>query len=308
MFKRKKRIVWDDVSVGRKFVDGSTTTQRHETHTCECYSIQIPVNPYESKELVVSEDHLLLCYTGAVDFDHKEEYIDSLPKKIPNMCDLHFARDNEGNFYEISEAVAWDPTKFSENLYWIDARTIHLLLSIGQRLFFVSDLKQKSNGTWRYNRVKPISMDYVGKKECFCISTSTRRYEVCGVVHHNSVTLRNIIFHSLTHSDDIKLGLVDLKLSEFVRFKGMNNIVGVANTTKEATELLRLCREVMQKRNKENAERGLTDAADYQPTKPTNKISLFGREFEEDTPFQVEIRGEQKTMTAGEILDWVASN
>lgn len=304
MFKKNTNppSIWEDVHLGWQFQDGSSATQVHDTHTCECYSIWL-----QGKQLVVSEDHIFLCYVGKLDPQYKSQ-LDALPKKIPTACNTHFLRDEEGLFYEVSEAVEFDNIKFAEDLYWLSAADVHFLICNKQKVFLVNNLRWKNSGALKYNKVPVKSIDYVGKRDCFCISTDTKRYEVCGVVHHNSVTLRNIIFHSLTHSDDIKLGMVDLKVNEFARFKGMNNIVGVANTTREACELLRLCREVMMKRNKENAERGLTDTADYIPTKPTNKISLFGREFDENTEFQVEIRGEQKTMTAGEILEWVSTN
>lgn len=119
-----------------------------------------------------------------------------------------------------------------------------------------------------------------------------------------SVTLRDIILHSLTHSDDIVWGGIDLKLSEFERYKSVKGCVGIANTIKEAAELLRMAREVMQKRNKFNAEHNLVDFADYKPSKPTDIIRIFGREFQEDTQFEVMINGEEKQMTAKEFLEW----
>lgn len=281
---------WIDVKEGHTFVDGSVTTQVHDIHDEPCYTFII-----NKKPLTISETHVLLAHVGLL----TKSFLRGVAHLIPRESDVHFYKDDKGNISERTDIVAWDDFHVKNNNFWLEARTIYWLLTLGKNVSLVN-----SKG----ERVAIQGFSYVGIKPCFCVSTDTGHYEVCDVVHHNSVAIRNIIFHSLTHSNDIKLGMVDLKLSEFSRYKGMNNVVGVANSVREAAELLRLCREVMYKRNKLNAERDITDCMDYKPQKPTDKIMLFGVQFDENQQFDVEISGEKKTMTAKEILDWVDIN
>lgn len=41
--------------------------------------------------------------------------------------------------------------------------------------------------------MKITNICHIGKKPCFCVSTTTGRYEVNGLIHHNSVTVRLVL-------------------------------------------------------------------------------------------------------------------
>ena len=292
--------VWKDLldKENHTFADGSNLTQIHSTHEEECYSFTFDQKNFKHKKFIVSEDHYLLCDVSKVHKDILKECIQNMPITIPLVADYHIEEIEEGVFREYEEIIEDEPIRVDSKTYWLNAYAIYWLFSQNQKVRVLN----KDN-----KKLKILDSTWVGKKDCFCVSTNTGRYEVCGVINHNSVTLRNVIFHSLTHSDDIKLGLVDLKLSEFSRYKDMNNVVGVANSVLEAAELLRLSRETMRKRNLSNAEKDLTDFKDYKPKKPTNKIRLYGREFDEDYVFDVKINGEDTKMTAKELLEKVNS-
>lgn len=148
----------------------------------------------------------------------------------------------------------------------------------------------------------------VGKKECFCVSTNTGKYELNGLIHHNSVMIQNVIMHCLEHRDKIALGLVDPKQVEFSNYKGMNGIVGVANNTLESVELLRIARQVMLKRNQEMAKLGIKSLTEYKPSQRSGKVFVTGREFNEDDMIKVKIDGQEKEMKASELVDYLHDN
>lgn len=56
----------------------------------------------------------------------------------------------------------------------------------------------------RITNIKPV-----GKKQCFCISTNSGKYQVNGLTHHNSVTVQNLIMHAIEHRDEVALALCD---------------------------------------------------------------------------------------------------
>lgn len=293
-------MLWKDLKIEEDhvFEDGSVLTQIHETHNIFCYKFWLKKHPKHIKDnsITVSEDHYILCETKRELTKPWKEYILQYQEEnIPKAANVHVSSEN-GEMAISEEAVEFDYWDCGDSTYWLSAKNIFMLLNVFGKRF-----------------IKPVDnlftkWEAVGEKECFCISTDLGKYKCCGVINHNSVAIRNIIFHALTHGEDVKIALVDLKVSEFAAYKGMNNVVGVANTTREACELLRLCREVMQKRNIENSKRGLTDIADYVPQKPTDRISLFGVEYPEDTVFDVEIAGEKKQMSLKEILEYVQKN
>lgn len=298
-------MIWNDLRSKGEYIfkDNSKLTQIHDIHKIPCYKFDLKYHPsnINKPEIIISEDHYILCDISKV---KNKDLMDLYqPLMIPLESDYHIGYDKNGNFIDKEEITNFESVQFNEKHWWLNAKMIYFLLENKEK---IRPVKEYDNNKFKYNKF--TDWNYVGEKECFCISTDTGMYEVCGVINHNSVSLRNIIFHSLTHSDDIVLGLVDLKLSEFSRYKGVNRIVGVANNVLESVELLRVARECMYKRNLENAERGLTDFKDYVPTEPTNKIRIFGREFDENNEFNVKIGEEEKTMTAKEILEYVNSN
>lgn len=50
---------------------------------------------------------------------------------------------------------------------------------------------------------------------------------------------------------------------------------------------------------------GINDVADYKPTEYTGKIWITGREFNENDKIKVRVNGEEKTMTALEIYEYL---
>lgn len=128
-----------------------------------------------------------------------------------------------------------------------------------------------------------------------------------GLISHNSVTLRNVIFHCIEHNNKISVALVDIKQTEFYPFKGMNGVVAVANSVQEAAEILRIGRSVMYSRNKKMQKMGLNDMADYKPTDWTGKVWITGREFDKDEKIKCRVAGEEKEMTALEIYEYLYS-
>lgn len=87
----------------------------------------------------------------------------------------------------------------------------------------------------------------------------------------------------------------------------MNGVVAVANSVAEAAEILRIGRSVMYSRNKKMQKIGLNDVADYKPSDWTGKIWITGREFDKDDQIKVRINGEEKTMSALEIYEYLYS-
>lgn len=163
-------------------------------------------------------------------------------------------------------------------------------------------IHKKSSRSDIYDLVKIENIGFIGQRDVFCVETDSHRFETCGMIHHNSVTLRNIILHCLTHGQQICIGLVDLKFTEFTYFKGVNNVVAVANTVKEACELLRLMRECMYKRNEEMSKIGINDIKDFVPKKATNEYMIYNRKFSGDDEVEIRLKnGEVKTVKVKEI-------
>ena len=68
---------------------------------------------------------------------------------------------------------------------------------------------------------------------------------------------------------------------------------------------MRIGRAVMYARNKKMQKLGLNDISDYKPTEWTGKIWITGREYDKDDIIPVRIDGEEKTMTALEIYEYL---
>ena len=79
----------------------------------------------------------------------------------------------------------------------------------------------------------------------------------------------------------------------------------VANSVEEAAELLRIGRAVMYSRNKKMQKLGINDVSDFKPSEYTGKIWITGREFNENDKIKVRVNGEEKTMTALEIYEYL---
>ena len=126
-----------------------------------------------------------------------------------------------------------------------------------------------------------------------------------GLISHNSVTLRNIIFHCIEHSNKISVALVDIKQTEFYPFKGMKGVVAVANSVNETNEVLRIGRAVMYSRNKKMQKMGINDISDYQPEDWTGKVWITGREYDQADVIRCRVDGEEKDLTALEVYNYL---
>lgn len=187
------------------------------------------------------------------------------------------------------EALEWDDCHPGENLYWLPVALIN-------QIAVEPGVKLLCNGK------RIIQVEYLGKRSVFCVKTETHRFDMNGLTHHNSVTLRNVILHCLTHGEEICIALVDLKVVEFEAYKGMKNIVAVANSVRECVEVLRIMRECMYARNHEMAKLGINDIKDFKPQQPTDEVMIFNHKMHDDD--EVEIRlpdGEVKRVTVKEV-------
>ena len=129
---------------------------------------------------------------------------------------------------------------------------------------------------------------------------------VCGATGGGkSVWVQNVIMHCIEHRDKIAVALVDPKQVEFSTYNGMNGILGVATSTLEATEILRISRAVMYKRNKELQKLGLKNIAEYKPHEKTGKVYITGKELKEDDMIKVRINGEERMMRASELVEFL---
>lgn len=61
----------------------------------------------------------------------------------------------------------------------------------------------------------------------------------------------------------------------------------------------------MYSRNKKMQKLGINDVADYKPTEYTGKIWITGREFQDNEQIKCRVNGEEKTMTALEIYEYL---
>lgn len=319
------KVQWKNIKIGDIFEDGSKITQIHEISELPCYKLTYKkAFSLKKSSIVISGDHLFLCNISLLNEKWKSFLLEVLqnvgipkstnfkitttedltPEIISNIVDYIINGTDENVDFEIVknildkadvsyEDVEAHPAIIDNNNVWLTAEAIHHLINNNQIIKIGENIIKDSF--------------YYGIKKCRCISTDSGKYVSDGLIHHNSVTIRNIIFHCLTHSEDISIGLVDLKLTEFTPFKGMRGVVGVANTVPETVELLRVAREVMYHRNAEMAKLGLTDFTDFEPQEPTDKISICGRHFKEDQIFEVIVDGENKKMTAKEVLEYLNS-
>ena len=97
------------------------------------------------------------------------------------------------------------------------------------------------------------------------------------------------------------IALVDLKWTEFTPFKDVKNVVAVANTIRETSEVMRMARECMYKRNQELAKLGLNNIKDFKPKKPTDEVIVAGRKLKDSDTVEIKVNGEIKTVTVKEL-------
>lgn len=300
---------WKDIKNGYEFSDGSKVIDKHEIYKGECYKLY-----YKSSiigkgfTIVLDKNHLLLIDINKLNKKCKEWIISNFKGyKIPLEYEQHvyldtdniddFIReDNTLDFTKITKSEIrvknYDLSNFSENKYWLPVSAITLLINMNQKLICNNKIIYKS--------------EYMGMLDVFCVETDTHKFEMNGLIHHNSVTLRNIIFHCLTHQDEISIALIDLKWTEFTFFKGFKNVVAVANTVPEACELLRLAREVMYKRNQEMSKLGINDIKDFKPTQPTDDYMVCGRKLKGDDKITIRtVDEEEKEILVKELGEYL---
>ena len=312
-------IPWSEIRLGDEFVDGSKVTEIHDKGEYVCYELTIkrkdgngskggihlgPKNVNSNNAnitddvdtdtdidtMILSEDHMLLVNLQPLSSDLVESLRTRLSSvKIPTEYDTHIKIDALGFCHEEMEITAWGEAIRKDSV-WLTVSMISELIRQGEKI---------ESGSGEIIESKKLP----GIKTCFCVSTDSHQYETNGVIHHNSVTLRNIIIHCLTHSDDMVLALVDLKKTEFTPFRGIRGVLAVANTIPESLEILRVARECMYKRNLEMSKLGIANIADYHPTQYSGKISIFGRPFDENFEFDVKINGKEQKKTALEIFN-----
>lgn len=322
---------WSEVEVGDKFSNGSTVVRRHVEYTAVCYEIKYRkrsgfITEYGKKSCVLSEDHLLLIDISKMTLAGKQWVRDNFTGyEIPTLMDRHAYYSNldevlkgtmthgelnalfgqiglvkvEGAValegmkrlapMEIRDvAVESDPSKVSEVEFWLPVRLVVDLAHMGEELLC--------------NGHAVLSGKCLGDRRVFCVETNDHRFETCDLMHHNSVTLRNIILHCLTHGEEIAVALVDLKVTEFESYKGKKNVVAVANNVRECAEILRVMRECMYARNREMAKLGLNDIKDFRPQCPTDEVMIFNHRMKDTDQLEVKTPdGEVKIVTVKEL-------
>lgn len=361
-----KDILWEDIKLGDKFLDGSCVSEIHDTKELETIklfyhnlstkdslfnrAIKYPIlksflklldltnmgksqlykkvskytKKYDEQDIILSSDHLLLCNIKELPEDVKnliKNFYSNV--SIPKIVDVHlhaeteelqkeldenivsileyFSHGNCKNIKYIEELISKlnykeefiESDKFikSENEIWLNAFSIMQLVRNGFKLYC--------------NDMKFSNALFYGRKECFCISTDSGQYHTNDLIHHNSVTLRDIIFHCLTHSNKISIALVDLKLTEFTRYKKFKDVLGVANTVEEAAELLRIGRTIMYKRNGDLAKHDLNDFTKFRPKQPTDVYWVSGRTLNGSDMIKVRIDGQETEIPVSKLHEFV---
>lgn len=191
---------WKDIKVGQKMKDGSVVTQIHRKHQEECckvtydndrsmicaykhvFLIDVHNLPDEAKEelnrictYVPLEENYEVYYNEELSIEEKlivQQFLSNEPVNIDVKCVL----DGEIEVYDFCFAsgikkvyvknviTKKEPQKVDDNTYWLTCKGIDYLM-------------KKYNVNLYCNGLIINSIEPVGKKECFCISTDTGRYE-----------------------------------------------------------------------------------------------------------------------------------
>lgn len=323
---------WEEIKVGDKMPDGSVVTQIHQAYSDECFKITVQ-NSLKKNSIEVSQGHLFLVDLSYIDKGFRKKIFEEFQdKSIPVEENEYIFTDRELNPEEkqkVSDILTSGDRSSLKDFEGVDtlftateiSKSEPQIYNIDKNLIWLSALDINALFKNRYKvkigNATVVDCEYIGEKECRCISTNTGKYSTKSLstshgdfnlknydfIHHNSVTIRNIIFHCVTHG--IKVGLVDLKLTEFTPWKGHENVLGVANSVREAAELLRIARQLMYKRNAELAKAGVVDLVDYKPKKKTTRIAVFGREYEDSERCIIKdpATGEEKEISMAELLE-----
>lgn len=309
MSNKTEEIVWKDIQVGDLFPDGSQVISIHESYEDDSYQIAFKKFPFSDKTCIVSSKHAILCDTSKCSAKAKEE-IERLfgnigiPTKVDRHIYFHAEALESDNIpedglinpsdilFQEDEIINSDPAKVGKNLYWLPAEYVFELSTMNRETLYCNSRK--------------IEVSFKGSLEVFCVETDTHQFETVGLIHHNSVTLRTIIFHCLTHSDQIALALIDVKFTEFTPFKGFKNIVAVANEIPECVEVMRIARECMYARNQEMAKHGIQDMVNFKPKHFVGEVSVAGHRYKIDQELEIRLpSGEVKTVTVEELENYL---
>lgn len=320
---------WKDVNVGHVFSDGSVVTEKHLSHQYNSYKVT-----YNNRTIVLSGDHLLqfnispLCIEakteiakycvgnvplkeklyvnilGTADIQHRKMITDYLLGNhvdgvhVTDISESHYEfyifKFDDGTYHEASVnrvQTSWESQRVSDKVYWIPVNGLAYLF--------------KKYGILTFAGTTIQNVEFLGKLPCFCVSTSTGKYELNGLIHHNSVAVQNIIYGGIAHRNEVALSLIDPKFTEFSGYKGMKGITGVANTVEEAVEVLRIAKQAMYRRNQRLAELKIKNIMEYKPTKKSGMVYITGRDYMENDIIKVRVNSVEKEMTANELVELV---
>ena len=190
---------WKDIKVGQRMKDGSTVTQIHRIHEEDCCKVTYD----NTREMICSYRHIFLIdihnlpKAGKLELNQtctyvplEENYDVSSDQELTDQEKLYVQlylsnekipyavdciQDAETEIYDFyfeetkrvyvkNIITKSEPQKVDENTYWLTCRGIEYLMNKYKVDLYCNDLL--------INSIEPV-----GKKECFCISTDTGRYE-----------------------------------------------------------------------------------------------------------------------------------
>ena len=191
---------WKDVKVGQKMKDGSVVTQVHRIHEEECCKVTYD----NDREMICSYRHIFLVdvsklpKAGKIELNQTCTYVPleesyevtsdkelSIDEKfivqqflnneqVP--VEIECIQDSKVEIYDFyfnsgvkritvsNVIIKSEPQKVDDNTYWLTCRGIEYLMDKYKVDLYCNGLI--------LNKIEPV-----GKKECFCISTDTGRYE-----------------------------------------------------------------------------------------------------------------------------------
>ena len=190
---------WKDIKVGQRMKDGSMVTQIHRIHEEDCCKVIYD----NTREMICSYRHIFLIdisnlpKAGKLELNQtctyvplEENYDVSSDQELTDQEKLYVQlylsnekipyavdciQDGEIEIYDFyfeetkrvyvkNIITKSEPQKVDENTYWLTCRGIEYLMNKYKVDLYCNDLL--------INSIEPV-----GKKECFCISTDTGRYE-----------------------------------------------------------------------------------------------------------------------------------
>ena len=190
---------WKDIKVGQKMKDGSVVTQIHRQHKEDCCKLIYD----NDREMICAYKHIFLVDVHNLPQEGKDElnktctYV-PLEENFDVSCDdelsttemyiiqqflnnnsvsvkVECIQDDATEIYDFyfdkvkrvyikNIITKTEPQKVDENTYWLTCRGIEYLMN-------------KYKVDLYCNGLILNKIENVGKKDCFCISTDTGRYE-----------------------------------------------------------------------------------------------------------------------------------